>query len=250
MPQLILERRGEVLRITIDRPAKRNALSRSVLAEIRNAFSGHAADDTIKAAVLTGAGDRCFAAGGDLTELEAVRTPEGARAFSIEAKAALQAVRDFPAPVIAQLNGDALGGGAELALACDFRVMAPHARLGFLQAKLAVTTGWGGGYDLIKRVGPATALRLLARAEMLGAEQAQALGLAEAVGDLAEVVDGLLAPMLRHSAHVLRGFKAIAIAHDRQLRAAVDNAETEVFTRAWVHADHWAASAKAIVHRP
>jgi enoyl-CoA hydratase len=246
MPQLICDRRGEVLRITIDRPAKRNALSRSVLAEIRSAFADQAADETIKAAVLTGAGDRCFAAGGDLTELEAVRTPEGARAFSIEAKAALQAVRDFPAPVIAQLNGDALGGGAELALACDFRVMAPHARLGFLQAKLAVTTGWGGGYDLIRRVGASTALRLLSQAAVLSAEAAQALGLADAVGGSDEAVEDLLAPMLRHSAHVLRGFKSIARAYDRQLRASVDATETEAFTQAWIHPDHWAASATAL----
>jgi enoyl-CoA hydratase len=246
MAQLTITRSGDVVGITIDRPAKRNALSRAVLTEIKATFEQLAADVTIKAAVLTGAGDRCFAAGGDLRELESVREAEAATAFSVEAKAVLQSVRDFPAPVIAALNGDALGGGAELALACDMRVLAPHARLGFLQAKLAVTTAWGGGYDLIKRVGPSTALRLLSRAEILSAEQAQALGLADAVGALDEAVDAVLAPMLAHSAQVLRGFKAIVIAHDRRLRGAADAAETEVFTRAWVHPDHWAASAKAL----
>jgi len=249
MTHLTVTRSADVVGITIARAAKRNALSRAVLAELRQAFDGLAADETIKAAVLTGAGDKAFAAGGDLKELESVREPQAAAAFSLEAKAALQAVRDFPAPVVAALNGDALGGGAELALACDLRAMAPHARLGFLQAKLAVTTGWGGGYDLIKRVGPAAALRLLSRAEVLGAGEAKTLGLADAVGPIEAAVDGLLAPMLDHSAHVLRGFKAIAIAHDRQVRAAVDAAETEVFTRAWVHADHWAASAKALKSR-
>ncbi len=246
MSHLIVLRTGDVLRITIDRPAKRNALSRAVLAEIRLAFGEHAKDEAIKAVVLTGAGDKCFAAGGDLKELEAVREPEEATRFSTEAKAALQSVRGFKAPVIARLNGDALGGGAELALACDLRAMAGHARLGFLQGKLAVTTGWGGGYDLIRRVGSSTALRLLARAETLSAEAALSLGLADAIdADADAAVDSLLAPMLRQSAHVLRGFKAIARAHDRQLRGAVDRAETAAFVAAWVHPDHWAASAKA-----
>lgn len=246
MSHLLLSRCGDVLRITIDRPAKRNALSRAVLAELHLAFGEHVGDEAIKAVVLTGAGDKCFAAGGDLKELEAVRDPEEATRFSIEAKAALQSVRDFPAPVIARMNGDGLGGGAELALACDLRAMAAHARLGFLQGKLAVTTGWGGGYDLIRHVGSSTALRLLARAEILPAEAALALGLADAVdADADAAVETLLAPMLKQSAHVLRGFKAIARAHDRQLRTAVDRAETEAFVAAWVHPDHWAASAKA-----
>ena len=247
MSHLIVSRDGDVLKIAIDRPAKRNALSRAVLAEIHLAFGEHARDEAIKAVVLTGTGDKCFAAGGDLKELEAVRDREEATRFSTEAKAALQSVRDFPAPVIARLNGDALGGGAELALACDLRAMAGHARLGFLQGKLAVTTGWGGGYDLIRRVGSSTAIRLLARAEILSAETARALGLADEVdADADAAVDALLAPMLKQSAHVLRGFKSIARAHDRQLRSAVDHAETEAFVAAWVHPDHWAASAKAL----
>ncbi len=244
---LIVTRDGDVLRVVIDRPAKRNALSRAVLADILLAFGEHARDETIRCAVLTGAGDKCFAAGGDLKELEAVREAEAAMAFSIEAKAALQSVRDFPAPVIARLNGDALGGGAELALACDLRAMATHARLGFLQAKLAVTTGWGGGYDLIRRVGSSTSLRLLGAAAVISAAEAKALGLADTVDDDADTaVEKLLVPMRAQSVHVLRGFKSIARAHDAQLRSLVDRAETEAFAKAWVHPDHWAASAKAL----
>lgn len=250
MSQIAVRREGAVLHVTIERPEKRNALSRAVLAELRRAFAEHAADETIQAAVLTGAGDRCFAAGGDLKELEAVRDPDAARAFSIEAKAALQAVRDFPAPVVAALNGDALGGGAELALACDLRAMARHARLGFLQGRLALTTGWGGGYDLIRRAGTATALRLLAGAAVLSAEEAASLGLADALADdAASAAATLLAPMLKQGAHVLRGFKSIARAHDAQLRSAVDAVETEAFVRAWVHPDHWDASARALKGR-
>jgi enoyl-CoA hydratase len=182
-----------------------------------------------------------------LKELESVRDPAAAEAFSVEAKAALQAVRDFPAPVVARLAGDALGGGAELALACDLRAMAAHARIGFLQARLALTTGWGGGHDLMRRVGTATALRLLGQAAMLSAADALALGLADAVeADADAAVEALLQPMATTPAHVLRGFKTIAIAHDRRLRAEVDAAETRAFVEAWVHPDHWAAAAKAL----
>lgn len=250
MAHLNIARDDGVLRVVIDRPEQRNALSRAVLAELRLAFGDLAADATIKAAVLTGSGEKCFAAGGDLKELESVRDPEEARRFSIEAKAALQAVRDFPAPVIARLNGDALGGGAELALACDLRAMAATARLGFLQAKLAVTTAWGGGYDLIRRVGSATALRLLSSAAILSADDAARLGLADAVDDHVDAaVARLLAPMRRQSAHVLRGFKAIVRAHDRENRSAVDAAETDAFVNAWVHPDHWAAAAQALTKK-
>jgi len=244
---LILARDGDVVRVTIDRPEKRNALSRAVLAEIRRVFAGLAADETIKAAILTGAGEKSFAAGGDLKELEAVRAHDEAVAFSTDAKAALQAVRDFPAPVIARVNGDALGGGAELALACDLRVMAGHARMGFLQGRLGLTTGWGGGYDLAHRVGSATALRLLARGEILSAAQAAALSLADAVGaDLDTALDGLLAPMLAQSAHVLRGFKAITRGAESSARLETDAVETQAFAEAWVHDDHWRAAAEAL----
>lgn len=247
MSHLILARDGDLVRVTIDRPEKRNALSRAVLEEIRQVFTGLAGDTTIKAALLTGAGEKSFAAGGDLKELEAVREHDEATAFSTDAKAALQAVRDFPAPVIARVNGDALGGGAELALACDLRVLAAHARMGFLQGRLGLTTGWGGGYDLARRVGGATALRLLARGEILSATEAAALSLADAIGaDLDATVADFMAPLLAQSAHVLRGFKAITRGAERSLRMETDAVETRVFAEAWVHEDHWRAAAEAL----
>ena len=103
--------------------------------------------------VLTGAGDKYFAAGGDLRDLAQVRTEQGVCAMVEEARAALDAVRTFPLPVVAVLNGDALGGGAELALACDLRVMREGASIGYVQGRLAITTGWGGGTDLATVIG-------------------------------------------------------------------------------------------------
>src|SRR3546814_1013392 len=92
-------------------------------------------------------------------------------------RAVLEKLRSFPAPVIAALNGDAFGGGAELAMACDLRIAAGHAQIGFLQGKLAISTAWGGGPDLFAALGISRALRLLARAEILSAPRALDWGL-------------------------------------------------------------------------
>ena len=108
---LRVEREGAVLRITVDRPTRHNPLSRPVLARLRAALAENASDATLRCALITGAGNRYFAAGGDVHELDAVRTPAQAREMSDEGRATLDAVRDFPVPVLAVLNGDALGGG-------------------------------------------------------------------------------------------------------------------------------------------
>jgi Enoyl-CoA hydratase/carnithine racemase len=123
----------DVLRVTINRPEKRNPLSRSVLAAIGEAFRTHRDREDLRLAVVTAAGIKSFAAGGDLREVEAIRETEASRQFSNESFAALDAVRRFPLPVVAALNGDALRGRAELAVACDMRLMAAHARIGFIQ---------------------------------------------------------------------------------------------------------------------
>jgi enoyl-CoA hydratase len=242
--------RDHVLYVLIDRPAKRNALSRSVLAQLGEVFAAAADDDELVAAVLRGAGDKSFAAGGDLADLASVRSLAEAAEMSLQAKAALETIRQFPVPVIAALNGDALGGGAELAVACDFRIFAAHARIGFIQGRLKITTAWGGGLDLAHLVGPARAMRLLSRSELLSGEDAMGIGLADAIAgdDLANdnldhAVSAFLEPMLTQAPHVMRAFKALNLAQ-RQGASRQDllDLETRNFTAAWVHDDHWAAS--------
>jgi enoyl-CoA hydratase/carnithine racemase len=242
---VLLGRDGRVLRVTINRPGKHNALSRSVLAELQEAFQSARDDAGLACVVLTGAGDRYFAAGGDLRDLAKVRTEQGASDMVEESRAALDAVRTFPLPVIAVLNGDALGGGAELALACDMRVMREGAGIGYVQGRLAITTGWGGGTDLAMVVGPARALRMTARCEVVPAATALAWGLVDAVAPadgLDAAVQDFIAPILKQSGTVLRGFKAQALAARRGLsfeeRRAVEQRE---FVKTWMHEDHWSA---------
>jgi enoyl-CoA hydratase len=235
-----------VLRVTIDRADKRNALSRALLGELRGVFEGRAGDGSLRLAVLTAVGDRNFAAGGDLRDLASVRTEAEAVAMATEARAALDAVRGFPVPVVAALNGVALGGGAELAVACDLRIAAAHAGIGFVQGQLNISTAWGGGIDLMRLIGPARALAVLARGEVISAAPAQALGLVDAVAEADEPFEAFVArfvaPLARQAPQVMRAFKAQAIAERLgRPRAEREQTEARLFSLTWVHDDHWNA---------
>jgi enoyl-CoA hydratase len=196
--------------------------------------------------VVTGAGDKYFAAGGDLRDLANVRDEAAVMAMMEEAGAALDAIRHCPVPVIALLNGDAIGGGAELALACDMRLQSAHARIGYIQAKLAITSAWGGGPDLFQLIGPAHAMRMMSRCELVGAEQAVAWGLADAVirdGAGGEDLKAFLKPLDACAPQVLRGIKAQAIAARQGVGWKAHRAiEQQHLVRTWLHDDHWAAS--------
>ena len=249
---LSVECGGKVLRITIERPERLNALSRDTLRQLDEAFTCHRADESIAVAILTGAGEKCFAAGGDLKDLDAVRTAELTREMAAAGRRALDAIRRFPAPVVAALNGAALGGGAELAMACDFRVAAGTARIGFIQGKLNITTAWGGGADLMERIGSAPALRLLGSCRVLDAGEALKLGVIDACcqGDesLDACLDSFIAPLLARSAAVLRGYKALRNLARNSVTERLGELETDIFIQHWLHDDHWQA-ADAILNR-
>ena len=244
--RLLASQDDGVLTLVLNRPEKHNPLSRATLAALKEAMQQAAADERLQCVLLRGAGDGYFAAGGDLRDLSTVRSSADTEAMATGARAALDAVRDCPVPVIAVVNGDALGGGAELAVACDLRVMAAHARIGYMHGRLAVSTGWGGGTDLFDLIGRARALRMLARAEMVTALEALAWGLADAVAapgeDLDAFVAGFVEPIRHQSPRLMRACKAQALARrrglDRDTRRA---AEMRDFVESWVHDEHWAA---------
>lgn len=241
MMELKAELREKVLWVTIDRAHKRNALSRAVLASLKSVFEQHAANDELFAAVLTGAGDKCFAAGGDLRDLNDLRTEADGKEMALGARSSLDAIRRFPVPVIAALNGDALGGGAELAVSCDFRILSKHARIGFIQGRLAISTAWGGGIDLYKIVGRQAALRILMSGSVLSAEEALKIGLADAVADqdLETAVETFLEPARGLAPQVHRAFKSLAIVAENRTMAEAE--ELRNFARCWAHPDHWKA---------
>lgn len=245
---ILVQRDGPLLQVTINRAEKRNALSAETLLALEHAFDASAADDGLVLAILTGGGNRAFAAGGDLHQLQLLRSADKIEAFTRSARGALDAVRRFPVPVIAALNGDALGGGAELAVACDLRVAAPHARIGFLQGRLAVSTAWGGGIDLMRLVGSARALELLASSRMVSVPEALAIGLVNAVApageqDLSAFAKRWCEPWLAQSPQVIRAFKAQVLAERLGMsRPDRENLELAHFVSNWLHADHWRAA--------
>lgn len=237
---------GGAFFVTLNRPQARNALSLGVLAALRTIFESLAGRNDLSVAVLTGAGDKAFASGGDLGELGALRSEDEARALSNHGKAALNAIRDCPIPVVAAVNGLALGGGAELALACDWRVAAASASLGFIHARLAIAPSWGGGVDLMRTVGASRGLELLSTGEVLSAEKARDLGLVDRIGDadrpFAEVVHECVEPFRRQPPQVARAIKALSRGERGRDRAALQSIETDRFVEVWTHPDHWQAA--------
>jgi len=238
-----------VLRVTIDRPERLNALSLALLGDLERIFGAQASNPELRAAIITGAGNRSFAAGGDLKELAAFRSAPEARAVTDIGRRALDAIRSFPVPVIAAINGTALGGGAELALACDFRVAAPGATVGFLQSRLNITSAWGGASDLVATIGPNRALELLLSARIVDAAEALEIGLLDAVAaedaTLGHAADDFCSRWTSKPGHLIRAIVApIRVAKDA-LRAKVSATETTGFLATWTHDDHWAAAVAA-----
>lgn len=235
-----------VVWITIDRVHKHNALAGSVLASLAQAVAEAGRRPATRLLVVCGAGERFFAAGGDLVELARVRDEQATHAMADRSRAALDAVRQCPVPVLAYLNGDAIGGGAELAVACDMRLQASHARIGFIQARLAISSAWGGGPDLCQLIGGARAMRMMARCEMVGAAQALDWGLADAViadGPRGKDMETFLAPMLACPRQVLCGIKAQTMAwRTGQSHEQRRQVERQQVLRTWLHDDHWRAS--------
>jgi enoyl-CoA hydratase len=234
-----------VLRVVLNRPEKRNALSVGVLARLGEIFTQHADDHNIRFAVIRGAGDKAFASGGDVVELSAVRTEADARAMSEHGKRALDAIRRFPTPVVAGVNGLALGGGAELALACDLRFAAVGARIGLIHAQLNIAPSWGGGVDLMRLVGPARGMTLLATARALTSEEGLAAGLLDAVApagaDFDQALAVFLGGTLTSPPQVMRAIKSLAMGERLRGREGLDEAETRHFAEVWAHPDHWTA---------
>jgi enoyl-CoA hydratase/carnithine racemase len=177
---------GQVVTVTINRPAARNALSRRLASELSSVFTALAGDDRLRAVVLTGAGDRAFCAGADLRERRHMSAAERTAHTELVADLA-DRIATLPVPVIAAVRGYALAGGAELALACDLRVAASDAVFGFPEVRLGMFPGAGGVYRLPWLVGLGLARELLFTGRQVPAEEALRRGLVDQVVSPAEV---------------------------------------------------------------
>ena len=184
------EQQGAVAVLTIDRPKALNALNPDVLADLKAAFEG-IDQNTVRCVVLTGAGDKSFVAGADIGSMSTMTKAEG-EAFGKLGNDIFLAIESFPLPVIAAVNGFALGGGCELAMSCDIRICSDNAMFGQPEVGLGITPGFGGTQRLPRIVGLGMAKQLLYTARNIDAAEALRIGLVNAVVPQAELMDAAL----------------------------------------------------------
>ena len=244
---LLFEVRDRVLYVTLNRPEKHNALSLALLSDLKTLFENYSDNKSLISAAITGSGTKTFAAGGDLRELSLLKSEAQAKEMSLNAKASLNAIRNFPVPVIAALNGNTFGGAAELAVACDFRIASSHAKIGFVQGRLALSTAWGGGPDLLQLVGRSRGLQLMLTGKMISSEEALSIGLIDKVvtidDSLESSVEEFLSPLRAQAPQVVRVFKALSDSYrNGDSRKSMQDIETRMFVDTWVHEDHWNAA--------
>lgn len=183
---LLIADHGAVRRITVNRPDKLNALNAATLDALHEAFRAVAADDTVRVVVLTGAGPKAFVAGADIAEMNTL-TPVQGRDFALRGQRMMRFVEKMPKPVIAMVNGFALGGGLELAMCCHLRIAADTAKVGQPEINLGLIPGFGGTQRLLRLAGRAATLELCLLGSPIDAQRAFALGIVNRVVPAAEL---------------------------------------------------------------
>jgi enoyl-CoA hydratase len=232
-----LDRHGDCALVTLDRPAKLNALNAQMMAALPEVLAEIAASDA-RAVLMTGAGNRAFCVGADLSEA-AGRSAAEHRASIQEGQRIFQDLASVPVLTIALVNGLALGGGLELALACDFRLAARGATFGLPEVTLGLLPGYGGTQRLPRLIGHVAALELILSGDLIDAERALALGLLNRVvdGDLVQAGAAFAARMTRHSKVTIRLARdAVRLAGDVSLEEGL-LAEAALSTQAYQSED-------------
>lgn len=223
---LLLERRGAVALLTVNRPRALNALNPATLDELGRMIAELHADPQVKVVVLTGAGEKAFVAGGDIAAMQPLG-PLEARGVAQKAQQLFNLIEFGPKVVIAAINGYALGGGCELAMACDLRLAAAGARLGQPEVNLGIIPGWAGTQRLPRLVGKGKAKELMYTGAMVEAEEARRIGLVNQVVPAAELLERAL-----DLAGLIAGKSQAAI---RLIKEAVDNGVEMDLQRAFAY---------------
>jgi enoyl-CoA hydratase len=203
---LLVETRDGVAFVTINRPDKLNALNDRTVEELGAAFEAAGADPAVRGVILTGAGEKAFVAGADIAEL-ATQSPVDGKERSIRGQRVLDRIERLGKPVIAAVNGFALGGGCELAMACHVRIASENAKLGTPEVKLGIMCGYAGTQRLPRLVGKGRALEMLLTGEMVDAAEALRIGLVNRVvprEKLLAEAEGLMRKMLANGPVSLR----------------------------------------------
>ena len=238
--------------LTVNRPKALNALNVATLAELSQAIEHVAADRAARVMLVTGAGDRAFVAGADISEM-VDKSPDEARAFSEQGMRVMHGLEALPVPVIALVNGFCLGGGCELALACDWILASETAVFGQPEVTLGIPPGFGGTQRLPRRIGAARALELLATARQVKAPEALAMGLVNHVHGAAELLDNGMALAraiaAKGPAAVRLVKQAVQRGRNLDLHAACA-VESDLFAQAFATNDHTEGMRAFLEKRP
>jgi enoyl-CoA hydratase len=229
--------------VTIDRPEVRNAIGFATIDSLSAALD-EVLDSGAAVLVLRGGGDRAFVSGGDLKELGTIRTHEAAVAMASRVRRVLDRVAAFAVPVIAALNGHALGGGAEVAIAADLRIAADDVKIGFNQVSLGIMPAWGGAERLAQTVGRSRALLAISTGELYDASTAQRLGLVDIVVPRARFDDewrALASRLAATAPGTTRAVKAVIDAAVPAVHPELEADATDAFAQLWTAEAHWDA---------
>lgn len=230
-----------IARITFNRPHALNALNLRAMDSFARAVDVLAADDALRAVILTGAGTDAFCSGGDLYELAERPAESDAREFITLMGDALLRLERLPVPVIAAMNGYALGGGSEIALACDLRIADATIRMGFVQIRLALTPGWGAGQRLLRTVGYARAMEILLVGKPMNADELRARGLVNQIvpeGEALAHAHQFAERIAAHPPETVRAVKALlqaGLTHNYDDALAI---ERDLFPPLWASPAH------------
>ncbi len=193
----------------INRPEKRNAINYEVMDGLELMLNEAERDSSIKAVAITGEGDRAFCSGGDVVQFHRLKTEKQAYAMLSRMGNLLYRLTVLPKPTVAVMNGLALGGGCELAAACDMRIAKAGTNAGFIQANLAITTGWGGASLLYEKLDPSRAIQILTEAQVLSVQELKSFGFINEIyeGDPLKALEKFMKDILSKEAGVLKSYK-------------------------------------------
>lgn len=180
MKYIQFEPKGDIAIVRINRPEALNAMNTDVISELSKTIDTIGADDSIKVVIITGAGERSFCAGADISFMVNIE-PMQAERYATSAQGVINKIERLEKPVIAAVNGFALGGGCELAMACDIRIASSNAKIGQPEVTIGIPPGWGGTQRLMRLVGPAKAKEMIFTGKMISADEARQIGLVNKV---------------------------------------------------------------------
>ncbi len=225
---IIVTAENGIGQITINRPSKLNALNRATIQELHDAFENLESKSDVRVIIITGEGEKAFVAGADISEFVSFTIQEGAQLAAQGQELLFDFVENLKKPVIAAVNGFALGGGLELAMACHFRIASDNAKMGLPEVSLGVIPGYGGTQRLPQLIGKGRAMEMIMTAGMISAEDALRNGLVNHVvpqGELIDFTKGIATKIMRNSPFAIgRAIKAI----NANFKDGVNGFETEI----------------------